>query len=490
MTPRGRGLLAVALAMLGACGPASSPPPPAQLADPLRVSGPSPYPPGCNPIPAGNPGVGDAVAFVGAEAEPHLAIDPGDPRHLVGAWQQDRWRGGGANGVGSAVSFDGGRSWTRSDARFTICSGGTLAGGAYPRASDPWVSIGLDGTVHLLALAFDNHWAGTRSAILASRSTDGGLTWSPPARLALETTRDVSLDKCSLTADWTRAGHAYAVWDRLSGLDGPGDSTVSGPAEMARTVDGGLTWEGPWTLYDPGVNAQTISSQIVVLPDQTLVNMLVVITGLSAMVPTVEVALLRSIDAGLTWSATPYTVSAWQSVGIVDPRGGTRVRGGDVVPTVAVDRRRGALYVAWQQAFGGVDGIAFSRSLDGGVTWSTPTQANGDASVPAFTPSLAVAGNGHVGLGYYDWREQPTGSGPGLWTTRWLATSTDGGLTWSDAPDGGPFDLRRAPDVPGYFLGDYMGLVGGAGGFTSLFTMSLPGDGDERTDVYAGPPQP
>jgi len=298
------------------------------------------------------------------------------------------------------------------------------------------------------------------------------------------------LDKCTLTADPTRPGTAYAVWDRLAGLMGP-PAGQSGPAEISRTTDGGLSWEAPWVLHDPGLDAQTLSSQILVLPDQALVNVLILIHGLAPAAPSqIEVAALRSIDGGTTWSA-PVTVAAWGSAGLTDPADATQhVRGGDLVPAAAVDLSggpgRGALYLAWQQAFGGRDGIALSRSGDGGRTWSAPAQVNGDPSVPAFTPALAVAGSGRVGLGYYDWRAVPAGSGPGLWTTRWLATSSDGGATWSEAPDGGPFDLRRAPAVPEYFLGDYAGLVGGADGFTSLFAMTLFGGGAERTDLYLG----
>ena len=62
----------------------------------------------------------------------------------------------------------------------------------------------------------------------------------------------------------------------------------------------------------------------------------------------------------------------------------------------------------------------------------------------------------------------------------WLATSTDGGATWSETPQGGPFDLRTAPDADGWFLGDYTGLVAGRSGFVALFAVS-----GLSTDVFA-----
>jgi len=58
---------------------------------------------------------------------------------------------------------------------------------------------------------------------------------------------------------------------------------------------------------------------------------------------------LRSVDAGLTWSG-PYTVSDWRSMGVRDPADGHAVCSGEVVPAVAVDLSagpRGWLYAAW-----------------------------------------------------------------------------------------------------------------------------------------------
>ena len=273
--PRLTLLAAGALAGLAAsgCGRPPDPPapyPPPQLAFPTALTGASPYPAGCNPP------VGGATVYVGAEAEPYLAIDPKNPHHLVAAWQQDRWNGGGANGTGAAVSLDGGRTWTRSDPPLTPCSGGQLALGASPRTSDPWVAILPTGTVLLVALAIDNPWSSPAAAVVASRSTDGGLTWSAPATLDSTASRDLALDKESLTADPTRPGYAYVVWDRLTGLTGP-LALSRGPAYLARTTDGGLTWEPARLIFDPGADAQTISNQVLVLPDGTLLDLLVIL---------------------------------------------------------------------------------------------------------------------------------------------------------------------------------------------------------------------
>jgi hypothetical protein len=100
----------------------------------VRVSGPSPFKPGCDR--SGSP----AVNYENAEVEPWLAIDPNDADHLVGIWQQDRWRQlAGSHGLMTGVSHDGGLTWQRTFAHFSRCAGGNSTnGGDYERASDPW----------------------------------------------------------------------------------------------------------------------------------------------------------------------------------------------------------------------------------------------------------------------------------------------------------------------------------------------------------------
>src|ERR1044071_2169720 len=95
-------LLLFAVACSGGGGGGSSTPTPTPpAAPPGLVSGPSPYSPNCA---LG----GGGTVYIGAEVEPHLAVDPRDPNHLVGAWQQDRWSNGSSRGVLTAASFDGG----------------------------------------------------------------------------------------------------------------------------------------------------------------------------------------------------------------------------------------------------------------------------------------------------------------------------------------------------------------------------------------------
>ena len=131
------------------------------------ASGPSPFA-GCT---GGlDPGSPPGTNYVNAEVEPFVAVDPASASHLIGVFQQDRWSNGGARGLTTAVSADGGSTWKEPAApHFSVCAGGTAAnGGAYDRSSDPWVSIGPDGRAYQVSLSVNA--AQTISAILASTS--------------------------------------------------------------------------------------------------------------------------------------------------------------------------------------------------------------------------------------------------------------------------------------------------------------------------------
>jgi hypothetical protein len=149
------------------------------------------------------------VNWVNSELEPSVAVNPQDPSNIIGVYQQDRFSFGGATGLAASVSHDGGVSWNTTYPHFTTCSGGTAANhGAYQRASDPWVTFSPNGTAYFIALTltFAGDATQTGSAVLVSKSADGGDTWSDPVTLVRNIgDADVAPyffnDKESITAD-------------------------------------------------------------------------------------------------------------------------------------------------------------------------------------------------------------------------------------------------------------------------------------------------
>jgi hypothetical protein len=454
------------MAACGGGGPVTPPPGDSTLPDPqYRASYLSPFSAGCDGGQAG-------FAYTNAEVEPMVAVDPTDPNRLIGVWQQDRWSNGGARGNMTAVSIDGGRTWTQRMAPFSRCTGGN-----YPRVSDPWVTISPNGIAYQIAIAFDGQVfvAGSSSAVLVSRSADGGDTWS--AAVTLRSDGDGFFnDKESITADPGDARHVYAVWDRL-------DASGGGPTWLSRTTDGGATWEAARSIYDPGTTSQTINNQIVVLPDGTLVAFF---TQLDSAPDRQTLTVIRSQDKGLTWSG-PIVVSPVQAVGTLDPENPQiRIRDAEILGAITAGPD-GSLVAVWQDSrfSGGLrDGIALSRSIDGGFIWSTATRVNRDPSVAAFVPSVAVRADGTIGVTYYDFRSN-TSDPATLPTDYWLARSTDGGATWRESRVAGPFDLAIAPLAGGLFLGDYQALVSIGNTFVPFYAAVNSGNLSNRTDVFA-----
>jgi BNR repeat-like domain len=457
-------------ASLVACGGGGSTQP-TKKEQATLVSGPSPFPAGCQQ--ASNPGTN----YENAEVESWLAIDPTNSAHLVGIFQQDRWSNGGSHGLMTAVSRDTGTSWKLGFAHLSRCSGGNPSNGAdYERVSDPWVTFSPDGTVFQSGLSASN----ASSAILVVRSTDGGDTWTDPTTLMFDSDPTVSQDKDSITADPTKPGFAYAIWSRYVFTDDSQQVLVSSPAWFSRTTDGGATWEPARLIYDPPSGFYALGQEIVGLPDGTLVDMFFQYDNTSSAFYTI-----RSSDQGLTWSQ-PTLIDAYQDIGITDVKTGELVRGG--VPNIAVNPTTGTLYFVWMDArfSGGLrDGIAFSTSTDGGMSWSPAVQVNQAPNVQAFAPAIAVTTNGRIAITYYDFRKD-TSDPNVLLTNYWRITSADGGTTWQEIPLSASFDLRSAPKTGlGYMVTDYEGLVASAGSFVSFFVTANSGNATNPTDVFA-----
>jgi hypothetical protein len=442
----------------------------------VRVTGLSPFAPGCDGVPA------TGVAYVSAEVEPHVAVDPRDASHLIGAWQQDRWSDGGARGLRSGVSFDGGLSWSTSQAPFSRCTGGNAGnGGDFARASDPWVTIGADGIAYQIAIAFNGATfaANSSSAVLVSRSTDGGRTWGNPQTLIRDGATPFN-DKESITADPLTPGFAYATWDRL-------EQGGHGPTYFARTTNGGQSWEGARVIHDPGGRSQTLNNQVLVTTVDGVHTLLDVFTQFDVIdnVPFPHVGLVRSTDHGATWSAA-IRVSDLRAIGAYDPQNPARgLRDGANIGSFAAGPA-GVVVGVWQDSrfsAGARDGIAFSRSFDGGSTWSAPVQINRVPGVQALLPAVSVRADGTIGVLYYDFRND-TGDPATLLADVWLTTSADG-VTWSERHVAGPFDYARAPTTPGgLFIGDYQGFASGGADFVALYAQTNA-DPVNRTDIFA-----
>jgi hypothetical protein len=443
-----------------------------------------------NPSPfAGCSNQGFAGNYANAEVEPWVAVDPVNSA-IAAAWQQDRWGDpseGGAHGLVAWSSTTNANTW----APFTTCSGGNAGNnGAFDRASDVWLSYGPEGRLYQIALVFDE--ATAENGITVSTSTNDGATWSNPVFVdhLKQTSFTHGDDKESILADQLHSGYVYAVWDRYSNQrpafsDGHGQNSSKGPAFFSRSTDGGKTWSSPAAIYarDNG----TIGNQIVELANGTLVDFFtnfVAHNVKGGVTYTQELVSVRSTNQGKTWSTdSPVVVSQMTPNGTYEPTNGQYVRAADSLFDVAVGPD-GALYAVWQDSmFGGVDQVAFSKSIDGGQTWSFPVKISeapasfNDPSGQAFTPSVDVSPNGTIAVTYYTFQYT---TGPSfLATDYWAITSTNGGATWSPQQrlTSSSFNGELAPEASGLMIGDYEGLAHTGNTFLAAYEVgNTPAD--------------
>jgi BNR repeat-like domain len=453
--------------------------------------------------------------FVNTEVEPWVEVNPANPSNVIAVWQQDRWSNGGARGLLTAVTHDGGQTWDTTFPHFSTCAGGTAGnGGNYERSSDPWVTFSPNGNAYQISLSV-NFVNDPATAVLVSKSIDGGDTWSEPTTLIRDRS-DVAPflfnDKESITADPNNSRYVYAIWDRTRF---PSDSanfnaqhafSFRGDAIFSRTTNGGRTWEAARAIFQPQDLQATIGHQIVVRPTGQLIDLFTLFQGSGNNQPGSSLAMMRSSDHGANWSA-PQVIHKIKFDGAFDPDTGLPIRAEGFVPEVAVDPHNGNLYATWQDIrFNGVDQIAFSMSTDGGDTWSKPikvsqTPPSADpANEQAWVPAVDVADNGTIAVTYYDFRFNT--SAPGVPTDHWMVhCHPSATVTCAQTNDWGDelrltdrsFDVEKLPFARGpngYFVGEYEGLANAGNSFRPLFAIGLDDAVGRTTDIVtatAGP---
>ena len=453
------------------------------------------------------PAAGGTI-YPNTEVEPFNAVNPATAGNQIAVWQQDRWSNGGAHALMAAASFNGGMTWGSQQALpFNMCAPGGLP---YERASDPWVSIGLDGIAYSISISFNA--TNNDNAVAAVRSTNGGVTWDHLNVIRADNGQNQFFnDKESVTADPTKPLTAYAVWDQLVGpVDNPAVlvhnfSSFTGPTYFSRTTNGGVSWSPSKIIVPMRQRQQSIANVIVVAPNGTLYDFFTLITatgpnsGPNSSAPHgFAIAFIKSTDGGDNWSE-PQVVQQMDTLTVTDPNTGQRLRTADFDATPAVDPGNGYLYLVWQDARdtagknhkGGYSRILETMSTDGGDTWSDPVVvSNSPAGISALLPAIAVASDGRVGLTYYDFRSLASDNTTTLPTDIWFKSAPRGGnlATAAETHVTGSFNFLAAPNAGGSFLGDYEGLAANGTSFVGvddITNCNTASCGSNPTDTYA-----
>jgi hypothetical protein len=357
---------------------------------------------------------------------------------MVAAFQVGRFFDGGASNVGYATSTNAGASWTSGFLPETT----TYASppGPYARLSDPSVAYDEKHDVWVVStLAFLEDPLRT-VAVLASRSTDGGLTFEKPVVVATDSAPDKNWVTCDNTPSSPFYGNCYTEWD---------DARHGFRIKMSTSADGGVTWRRAKQTAD---HAGGIGGQPLVRRDGTVV------------VPINDryqssLLYFTSSDGGATWSATT-TITA-----IPHHAEAARLRT-PPLPSGEVDEN-GRVWVFWHDcrfrtACTANDIVYVTIRPDGtlGRVRRVPLDAR-TSGIDHFIPGITVDRNTggastHLALTYYYLPVSACGSSCELHVG--FASSNDSGATWSRPVDlAGPMSPSwLALTSAGRMFGDYI----------------------------------
>src|SRR2546427_1723537 len=177
---------------------------------------------------------------------------------IVSAFQQGRFFDGGGSDIGFATSTDGGAHWVHGS--LTGITPFTTPAGLYGRASDASVAFDAKHNVWIISFLGLFPQGNTKVVnVLASRSTDGGLTWSSAPVVVANGNLDKNWTVCDDTAKSKFYGNCYTEFDDFGHLN---------RFQMSTSTNGGSTWGAPKT--NPA-NTCVIGGQPVVQPNGTVV---------------------------------------------------------------------------------------------------------------------------------------------------------------------------------------------------------------------------
>ena len=345
-----------------------------------------------------------------AQAEPHIARAITNEDFLAGTFQEGRFTTGGAVDCGYSVSHDGGLTWTRA-----LIPGLTpTSGGPYSRATDPVVAFDLNNNVYLETLVATSPDFST-GAVVLSKSTDGGVTFASPRVAYQPGTNTVFPDKewmaINTFGNTATAGRILVTFSLFSNVNATG-----APILRTYSTDTGLTWSPPAAISNE-TNLQ--GSQPLFLPNG---NCVVVYWNFGTGPGSERLEAVNSTDGGVTFGS-PHIIT------FATEYNEPSIRTGSFLPSAVGDRTTQNVYVVYQALLAGSPRIAFTKSTDGGITWSTPFAiSNNPAGSGVFNPAINVSPDGQtISVAFYDHRDNP---GSTVLVDLYLAQSFDFGNTW------------------------------------------------------------
>jgi hypothetical protein len=406
------------------------------------------------------------------------------------------------NGV--SVSLNGGKSFTDL---------GLLNPGTDPAnflSGDPVVTCNSSSQFYyssILATATPPDPQGNRnplSAISVSSSSTGGVSWGNPAVAIAKDGFSHILDKPWMTLDPINPLRLFVTYTDFD-FSFPTTGTCANDSriaiELVSSADGGHTWSAPVVIDEEcGASFNGVQGSNVIVSPGGKVH--VAYEFYPSLIPNNEIHIVTSSNHGQSFGKIVVVNSE-----VVPNGSGGLLQGGfrnNEFPQLAVDRSngssRGIIYVVWSDGRNNqvVDIISptgiyaypdvlVSKSTNHGESFSQPIPVSptpGDFSGNGrdqFFPGVAVDKNGHVGVCYYDRREDPNNTV----IDRYCSVSTNLGATWTEQQVSSsswlPLHFSDQVINPTY-IGDYDALTSDflleSGGFFGTFEIQTNGNPD------------
>jgi Neuraminidase (sialidase) len=407
--------------------------------------------------------------------ETTISMDPTDSDNLIGGANDYRYFVASEQRYdGSApayVSHDGGATWTNE----FMPGLSENAGGTYQGVGDPAFAWAPDGSaVYYANIAFNRQanpatgHSAFASSVAVSRSTDKGDTW--------DTNFVIQSDNPNVFHDkeWVGVGPdgtVYVTWARFQfqpkGKTGLGNYQAS-PIVISESHDLGETWSAPKVISGPYAQFSTPVAFDDDTPDGVLYvsyeewNNPVGRNGGRAMVA-------RSTDGGDTW--TQHFVGRVNDLPSPLPHGAFRAASYPVLD-VAED---GILHIVWSNWQAGSADIVYTRSSNGGASWTRPVTISQEATKSDQFFQWVDASDDYVHVGFVD--RQYTDN---ALLDHSYVVSTDGGDTWSQTERVTTTSSRSdaslfGANCTGEFIGDYTGIVADGATAHLLWMDGRPG---------------
>ena len=392
----------------------------------------------------GNNIVGDAAN------EPSIAVNPVHPRRMAIGWRQFDTVVSNFRQAGWANTGNGGQTWNFR---------GVLNRGEF--SSDPVLDVDLEGNFYYYSLQPDRGpgpWA-----CYLYKSIDSGVSWNLDHY-------SFGGDKAWMAVDRTGGvgtGHIYTLWSPFAGCCSAG--------LFSRSTNGGRTFETPRPVPD-----DPFAGTLTVARDGTVYG--AGATGFfTGLVPVVRSTNAQFVDETPSFELVARVDLGGFTMFGTGPNPGGLLGQMWIAADTSTGPHGGNLYLCGSVNPPGGDplDVMFSRSTNGGLTWSEPIRVNNDPfEVGAWQwfGTMSVAPNGRIDV---IWNHTSSSPGPSI-SELYHARSFDGGQS---------FTLHRPVSIPfdhslGYpnqnKLGDYYDMVSDNGGVNIAYAATF----NNEQDVY------